>query len=221
MISLKQNLIMKFVTNLFKALLVGFVIGNTIAIYLLFEQVQELRKPVPQPNTIVQLPVGEDVDLSGYATKEYVNESVGALQEVPEEPPVPIKPAATPTPSKQTTIIPISTTFNTQSLDWVDVTGSDFYLDLVGDYGEDAKAFWEAFVYEAHGNGRVFARLYDVTHSIGVVGSDLETNSATSKLETSAGALAIWRGKNLYRAQIKSEKGFPVYFNSGRLRISY
>ncbi|OGM32930.1 hypothetical protein A2803_05040 [Candidatus Woesebacteria bacterium RIFCSPHIGHO2_01_FULL_44_21] len=212
---------MKLATNLFKLLLVVLVVINSLASYFLFQQVQGLKKPTPQPNSIVQIPVSEDVDLSSYATKDYVNQTVADIPEASKTETAAVVKEPVVSQSAQTTIIPISATYSTQSLDWVDVPNSDFYLDLVGDYGESAAAVWEAFIYEQHGNGKVFARLRDVTHSIAVVGSDLETNSASSKLEVSAGTLGIWRGKNLYRVQLKSEKGFPVYFNSGRLKITY
>lgn len=212
---------MKFATNLSKVLLVAFVAGNTLANYLLFSQIQELKKPaVPQTNTTVRLPEGEAVNLSAYATKEYVDEVAKGLRAPTPSPSAPTiqTTQTTSTPTKQISIIPISATFSTQSLDWVDVPNSDFYLDLVNDYSEDASVFWEAFIHEQHANGKAFARIIDVTHGIAVVGSEIETGSGTSVLVVS-GNLAIWRGKNLYRVQLKSEKGFPVFFNSGRLKI--
>jgi hypothetical protein len=189
----------------------------------LFTEIQGLKsqmeRPTPTTSPAVYIPVSDSGNGADYTAliKEEVAKAVAAL---PTSAPAQAA-VVTPASGKQITIIPISTNYSTQSLEWVDVPGSDFYLDLVGDYGEEAVASWEAFINEQHGNGKVFARLFDTTHSIAVVGSDVETNSATSKLETSWGNLAIWRGKNLYRVQIKSEKGFPVYFNSGRLKITY
>lgn len=212
---------MKSVTNLLKLLLVAVVVGNALAVYFLSQQVRGLKKPALQPTPLPQAPINR-TDLSSYATKDYVDRIISNLpSSTPNPQTVTVIKETAETSVKQTTIIPISTSYSTQNLDWADVPNSDFYLDLVNDYSEEASAYWEAFIHEQHGNGKVFARLFDVTHSIAVVGSDLETNNASSKLETSAGALAIWRGKNLYRVQIKSEKGFPVFFNSGRLKIRY
>lgn len=196
---------------------------NLVVSYFLFTEIQGLKsKPaIPPPNSVIQVPSGEEIDLSGFATKDYVNSAIAQIPETSPSTETVTVVKETTDSSKKTTIIPITATYSTQNLNWEDVPNSDFYLDLVNDYGEAASAYWEAFVYEQHGNGRVFARLFDVTHGIGVVGSDVETNSATSKLEISAGNLGIWRGKNLYRVQIKSEKGFPVFFDSGRLKVSY
>ena len=115
--------------------------------------------------------------------------------------------------------MPLTGGFSTKSLDWVDVSGTDFYLDLVTDYGESAVVSWDAFIYEEHGNGLAEARIYDATHGIVVQNSEISTNNPASTLVTSAN-LAIWRGKNLYRVQIRSQKGFYVFFDSGRLKIS-
>jgi len=217
---------MKIVVNALKALLVIVVVVNTLAAYLLFQNFTSLRAEVvskspetPSPTKVGQMPTGEKIDMSTYATKEYVDESIASIpKDTVKTETVTV---TVPSTTKQTTIIPISAEFSTQSTDWIEVVNSDFYLDLVGDYGEEATANWDAFIHEQHGNGKVYARLFDVTHSIAVVGSDLENNSETSKLETSAGILGIWRGKNLYRVQIKSQIGFPVFFNSGRLKITY
>jgi hypothetical protein len=121
---------------------------------------------------------------------------------------------------KQTSIIPIGAIFSTQSLDWIDVPGSEFYLDLGADYSSDAVVIWDVFLHEQHGNGLAEARLMDVTHGIIVVNSELNTNNASSTLLTS-GVLGIWQGNNLYRVQVRSQKGFPIFFNSGRLKITY
>lgn len=198
------------------------VVNLLVSIYL-FGEIQALKKVkplVPVSNSTIQIP-REDVDLSSFATKDYVDKAIVGISKKDEKEASTVVREVTADSSQKTTILPISATFSTQNRDWTDVPNSDFYLDLASDYSEAAVAVWEAFIHEQHGNGKAYARLYDVTHNIGVVGSEIETNSSVSNLQASAGTLAIWRGKNLYRVQIKSEKGFAVFFNSGRLKISY
>ena len=79
----------------------------------------------------------------------------------------------------------------------------------------------EASLKVAHANGTAFARLFDVTHGIGVSGSEISTtNNAVPKLATS-GNLNLWAGRNLYRVQIKSLNSFEITFSEGRIKIGY
>ncbi len=121
----------------------------------------------------------------------------------------------------QTTYIPLGTTFKTSSTNWVDVTDSGAYIDIENDYGQNAYIEWEAYLSVAHGNGQVFARLWDDTNKIAVAGSELTSiNNSTAKLVISP-RIYLWRGRNLYKVQIKSLNGFEVTYSSGRMKISY
>lgn len=117
--------------------------------------------------------------------------------------------------------VPLSGPITTTSTGWVDAAGTDIYIDLVGDYGKNAKVSWEAFLKVAHGNGQAYARLYDVTHGIAVDGSELTLVNKDTSTQVSSGNLSFWSGRNLYRVQIKSLNSFEVTFGSGRIKISY
>jgi hypothetical protein len=69
-----------------------------------------------------------------------------------------------------------------------------------------------------NGSGRAYLRLYDVTHKIGVQGSDVSTNS-NSDVIIESGRISFWAGKNLIRVQARSETVETAVFNSGRLRL--
>ena len=129
----------------------------------------------------------------------------------------PVPPASK---NKQTTYISLSGPITTTATGWVDAAGTDVYIDLVNDYGKDTWVSWEAFLSVANGNGTAFARLYDVTHSIAVNGSEISTTKGDST-QVSSGNLNLWSGRNLYRVQLKSLNSFVVTFGSGRIKVSY
>lgn len=125
------------------------------------------------------------------------------------------------TDKKQYAYIPLSGPITTTSTDWTDVPGTDFYLNLNTDYGKDSYVLWEPTLKVAHGNGVVFARIYDVTNKIAVNGSEVFVSNESDLTQVTSGALTFWAGNNLYRVQIKSLNTFEVTFGSGRVKIEY
>ena len=117
----------------------------------------------------------------------------------------------------QTINIPLGGGGTTKSKEWADVGNAAVYFDLK-DYPNFSEARFEVFIKVLNGNGKVFARLYDATHSIGVQGSDVEANGENFTL-VSSGTLNFWQGKNLYRIQIKSLNGYEAAVDSGRIKL--
>lgn len=113
--------------------------------------------------------------------------------------------------------IPLGDGGATTSRDWTDIKTVEVYLDL-NDYSGVKEVTWEAFLKVKHGNGRSFARLFDVTHSVFVPGSEISTVSENSTQERSS-SLTIWSGNNLYRVQLKSLTGYEATIDSGRIKI--
>ena len=120
-----------------------------------------------------------------------------------------------------TTYVPLGTTGSTTSTDWEDIADSAVYIDLENDYGADTKVSWEASLKVAHGNGKVFARLYDDTNKIAVDFSELSTENNATFQQVVSPDLPFWKGRNLYKVQIKSLNSFEVTYSGGRIRISY
>lgn len=118
----------------------------------------------------------------------------------------------------QVIYIPLGGGGSTISRDWANVGNAEVYLDL-NDYPNFSEARFEVFIKVLNGNGKAFARLYDVTHSIGVQGSDIEVTNENFTL-VSSGTLNFWQGKNLYRIQIKSLNGYEAAVDSGRIKIT-
>ena len=61
-------------------------------------------------------------------------------------------------------------------------------------------------------------RLYDVTHGIGVQGSEASTQAGVDTVVES-GQVSFWAGRNLIRVQMKSLTTESTFYTSGRLRI--
>ena len=120
-----------------------------------------------------------------------------------------------------TAYVPLGTTGSTTSTDWVDIEDSAVYIDLENDYAAGAVVSWETSLKVAHANGQAYARLYDDTNKIAVDFSELSTeNNATFKQAASPN-LPFWKGRNLYKVQIKSLNSFEVTYSGGRIKISY
>lgn len=126
----------------------------------------------------------------------------------------------TPKPQKRTTYLNLNGIFTTQNTGWTDIKSTDTFINLEADYGADAYVDWDAAVNTSSSGSKVFVRVYDATHSIGVSGSDLESNSTTS-VRVASGRLYFWRGQNTYRVQIKSLNGADATFEGGRIKIVY
>ena len=121
----------------------------------------------------------------------------------------------------QTSFIGLGSTATTTSTDWDEVKDAQVYIDLEKDYGKDANVSWEASLKVAHGNGQVFARLYDDTNKIVVLGSELSTTNNVDFKQVSSGKLNLWAGRNLYKVQLKSLNSFEITYSGGRIKVSY
>jgi hypothetical protein len=106
---------------------------------------------------------------------------------------------------------------STALTDWTTLTGTDFYFDTA-DYPGLIQVTFEANMKLYNGSGRAYLRLFDVTHGIGVQGSDVNTNNNSDAIVES-GKVYFWAGKNLIRVQVRSETVETAVFNSGRLRL--
>lgn len=160
---------------------------------------------------------GEEIDLSGvYA---YVDEKIEGVECLCEGGGTTY--VTQQVPSGGTDYISMDSVFSTTSSDWVDVSASETYIDLVNDYSEDASVVFSAFLKVAHGNGKAFVRLYDATNNIAVSGSELTTENNSDYVQVASSNLPFWRGRNLYKMQIKSLNSFEVTVSGGKLKISY
>jgi len=115
----------------------------------------------------------------------------------------------------------MGTSFSTTSTSWTEIPDSGVYIDLLNDYGDKATVSWETSLKVAHGNGKSYARLYDNTNKIAVDFSELSTEKNANYQQVSSGNLPFWRGRNLYKVQIKSLNSFEITYSGGKIKIIY
>jgi hypothetical protein len=118
-----------------------------------------------------------------------------------------------------TSYIPMGTSFASFSTSWIDMPDSTVTFDLENDYSKNASATWSVSLKVQHANGQAFARIWDDTNKIAVSGSELSTQNNSEFVKVTSGNLAIWRGRNTYKVQIKSLNGFEVTASSASVKV--
>lgn len=208
----------------------GLAVANLVALDVSWLRSQRAQKEPSgelSPPTQVSTPspsatITSTTDICGLACQETIAQKIsealatisgtGTLKETT------IVEKTTETVSQPTVIyIPLGGGGSTTSQDWADVGNAEVYLDI-SDYPNLDRAYFEGFIRVKHGNGRAFARLYDVTHGIGVQGGEIYTDNESFTLVES-GSLSFWQGKNLYRVQVKSLNGYEAFYDSGRIKL--
>jgi hypothetical protein len=127
----------------------------------------------------------------------------------------------TTTKSFGTVYVPMGTSYTTTATDWYTIDDTGVYINLENDYGASAKVSWEALLKVAHGNGQAYARLWDDTNKIAVMGSELTSINNSEYQFVSSGNIPFWKGRNLYKVQVKSLNSFEVFITGGKIRITY
>lgn len=118
---------------------------------------------------------------------------------------------------KSVSYVPIPGAGSTLETNWTVMAGTDFYLSK-SDFPGLTEVYFEANVKLFNGNGTAYVRIYDVTHGIAVVGSELATSSQTSTF-LSSGKISFWEGFNHYQVQAKSLTADTTVYESGRLKM--
>jgi len=203
----------------------GLAVANLIALDISWFRARRYQgetlfpsQPTPTPTTTIT----SEEDTCGPICQETIDQKVAEAiatisgQETVRE--TTVVQQTTETVSQPTVIyIPLGGGGSTTSRDWADVGNAEIWLDI-NDYSNLDRAYFEGFVRVKHGNGRAFARLYDVTHTIGVQGGEIYTDNESFTLVES-GSLTFWQGKNLYRVQVKSLNGYEAFYDSGRIKL--
>lgn len=97
--------------------------------------------------------------------------------------------------------------------DWTKLAGTEFWLDQ-SLYGNVVSVSWQGWI----DNGSGMVRLYDVTNSRAVDGSEVKV-AGDGRTSFYSSAMAIWRGQNQYYIQVKSLQAGVVVVSSPRLKI--
>lgn len=205
------------------ALVANVVILNILVVWTIY------KSQAPNPNSQISTNNQASIinDQCGEACQEEIKRQIANSKNIINTP----MPTAVPTKMAVATVapIPVKTKVRTVSYvtvpgsgstaltDWTTLTGTDFYFDTA-DYPGLTQVNFEANMKLFNGSGRAYLRLFDVTHGIGVQGSDVNTNS-NSDVIIESGRVSFWAGKNLIRVQAKSATVETAVFNSGRLRL--
>lgn len=99
---------------------------------------------------------------------------------------------------------------------WQDITGSDTSINIAN-YPGFKQAFFETSIYVPTGNGKVSARLFNVTANHTVGNSEVGTERSTpTKFSTQ---VQLDGGDNVYRLQMQSTLKYEAKMDMGRVKI--
>ena len=227
----------KFLENFDKYLKIYFLISIillSLGLVLLYKKVDKLAVSIGEKSSIPTFPIEfpkststDKIDSCGEECQKQIKRIVdisiatlsSSIKKTAENPKATT--VITQPTKGETTYIPLSGPITTTSTGWVDAVGAEVNIDLINEYGKNATVSWDAFLKVAHGNGQAFTRLYDVTHSMAVAGSEISVTNNPVSTQISSGNINLWAGRNLYRVQIKSLNSFEITFGSGRIKIGY
>lgn len=205
----------------------GLVLANLAVLDIVWLKNRRQEESLPTRESSLTTPISTTItspvtDICGPVCQETiaqkVSEAIATIsgKETVKETTV-VKETTQQVSQPQTIYIPLGGGGSTTSKDWADIANAEVYLNI-DDYTNVDKIYFEGFIKIKHGSGKVYARLYDVTHEIGVQGGEIESTSENYTLVES-GSLSLWKGNNLYRVQIKSLTGYEAFFDSGRIKI--
>jgi len=102
--------------------------------------------------------------------------------------------------------------------EWTAVASSEFWLNT-SLYGSNVEVSWQGRV-ESVGGGSVdgWVRVYDLTNHRGVDYSEVAV-AGVNGVSFYSKNMAIWRGQNQYRIEVKSKTGEGIKIVSPRLKI--
>ena len=197
-------------------------LGNLVYLdtkVLLNTQNQEIPLVVTDQETTTETPPQIiNIDKCGSECQKAIDEKIeAAIEKLPKSTTTKIVEKQSTPSTPQVSYVPIGSSLTTNSTDWKTIPEGAAYVDKK-EYSGNLTIIWETSLKTSHSQGKVFARLYDDTHSISLDGSEVSSSFQTSTTIVS-GNLSLWEGKNLYKVQIKSLDGQNVTFDSGKIKI--
>lgn len=106
---------------------------------------------------------------------------------------------------------------STKSQDWVELAGVEAVVDSAN-FPNVKSVIFEASLRIPTANGRVYAKLYDVTAKHDVWYSEVWAEGSTSYRAESAN-INLSSGRHLYRLMMKSTMGYEALLDSARIKI--
>ncbi len=135
---------------------------------------------------------------------------------VPTNSPIP-KPTPSPTPQAIAleSYVPLGTG-KTSNDQWEDIPGTEGYIDTAS-YPSIQKVYFEVNMYIPTKNGRVSARLYNVTDKHPVWNSEVSSEKEVGSLL--AAQINLDQGNKLYRVQMKTTLKYESILSFARVKI--
>lgn len=101
--------------------------------------------------------------------------------------------------------------------EWTDLPGIEAYLAPLN-YGKIKSLYFEAGLRIPTGNGRMYARLKNVTDNVGLAESEISRDGGSAGM-VSSGQIPVPQNTKLYRVQIKSTMGAEALLENARIKI--
>lgn len=124
-------------------------------------------------------------------------------------------PAAVTQPTAKEFFVPLGAGSTTSS-EWVDVPGAEAFVDS-SRYSSIAAVYFEASLRIPTKNGRVYARLFNVTDKHPVWFSEVSTENETGTLLSAK--ITLDPGGKVYRVQMKTTLQYQSIMDQSRIRI--
>lgn len=182
-------------------------VGNEVK-KIVTAELGKLAIPTPQPATTIETCDRDCVE-------QVVDAKLAALPTAAKTTTV-AKPKVTSAPKTSFVNLASGTAAGTS---WTGISGTELWLDT-SLYAASVVGTWEGQLKIQDGNGLGYARLYDITNNRGVDGSEVQV-SGTDTISFYSGNLALWRGQNQYRIEVRSTTGYPVTVSSARIKLVY
>ncbi|MBI5449526.1 hypothetical protein HY948_04405 [Candidatus Gottesmanbacteria bacterium] len=180
------------------------------AVNLLFLDIVVFSQQKPQPPaqvTIESVPAPVEADtVCSSSCITIIDEKLNAVQ------PRPASPVST---AREFYVSLGSGT--TKSSDYEDILSAEAYIDT-GNYASIKQATIELFLRNPTGNGRIYAKLYNVTDKHDVWFSEvfIEGGGPVTKKEM---PITLDRGNKLYRVMMKSTMKYDGWLDNARIKI--
>lgn len=152
--------------------------------------------------------------------KSELNKQIAAA--IPSSSVIPLQ-TGTSTSSNTTAIKELIVSFggngSTTSTSWTDMTTTDINFNPAN-YPGATGFYFQANLRADAPDKTTYARIYDATHFVGVIGSDISSLGMSSNLVES-GKLTFLSGPLRLRVQIHSLNGNAAFLDSARIRITF
>ncbi len=205
----------------------ALIIVNLILLDILFFRQKSTKETY---SDLVVRPVTETAKKEDKIVESYPADTcpTGCLEKI-KEATTSLKIVSEPTAAKETSkketitsnpkvyYIPLGSANVTSQNSWKD-TGAQAYVDLAN-YNNVREVYFEASMYLPSANGRVYARLFNISDNIEVWNSEVWVEDSTPTLVTSVSPVRTWMGNKLYRVQMKTSMGFEGVLDSARIKI--